>query len=396
MSRLRRRSLTLAAALCSATISLSALMAHPTISYAVSYEGTTFEIAGTYSDINAAVQEVQRQASDILGVELPLAEEVTVTPHFGQGDTTAQELPEALLMSVDGIAAGCGLYLDGSLVAAAPDRETAESAVSSLLDEVPAGQRNAHYADEPELREGYYPEADLVSGQELEAAIGSEFTIISTSTLITETLVPYTTIYDVDEDAYEEEMKPTLISRGSDGVLRSEYEITLENGVETGRVLKYLDVISEMEPEVIAIAGNPGSRYDSKGYYLWPVSGTVTSGFGKRNISGGTSNHRGLDIAAPAGTEIHAADGGVVMTSGKHDSYGNFVQIKHDNGDITLYAHMKKRLVSVGDRVAQGDVIGLVGSTGQSTGNHCHFEVRPGGGSPVDPLKYLPKEQTQY
>ena len=136
MSRLRRRSLTLAAALCSATISLSALMAHPTISYAVSYEGTTFEIAGTYSDINAAVQEVQRQASDILGVELPLAEEVTVTPHFGQGDTTAQELPEALLMSVDGIAVGCGLYLDGSLVAAAPDRETAESAVSSLLDEV--------------------------------------------------------------------------------------------------------------------------------------------------------------------------------------------------------------------------------------------------------------------
>jgi len=95
-----------------------------------------------------------------------------------------------------------------------------------------------------------------------------------------------------------------------------------------------------------------------------------------------------VDIAAAGGTDIWAAKSGVVLTSTYNSSYGNYVVISHANGESTLYAHMSKRLVSEGDKVTQGQTIGLVGTTGSSTGNHLHFEVRLNG-QRQDPLNYF-------
>ena len=115
------------------------------------------------------------------------------------------------------------------------------------------------------------------------------------------------------------------------------------------------------------------------GYY-WPLPGNykLTSAFGYRihPITGQPHSHTGIDIPAPGGTAIHAAKGGQVVTSAYHSSYGNYVVIDHGNGNSTLYAHMSSRAVSAGQIVSQGDVIGYVGSTGSSTGNHLHLEVR--------------------
>lgn len=88
-----------------------------------------------------------------------------------------------------------------------------------------------------------------------------------------------------------------------------------------------------------------------------------------------SSYHKGADICAPYGTPIYAADSGVVTTAGYHYSYGNYVIINHGNGYRTLYAHASRLNVHVGQAVSQGDVIAYVGSTGNSSGNHCHFEV---------------------
>lgn len=119
---------------------------------------------------------------------------------------------------------------------------------------------------------------------------------------------------------------------------------------------------------------NTGSGYN------WPVPGyyTLTSAFGYRihPITGEPHSHTGIDISAPGGTPIHACKGGQVVTSSYHSSYGNYVVIDHGNGNSTLYAHMSSRAVSAGQIVSQGDVIGYVGSTGSSTGNHLHLEVR--------------------
>ena len=130
------------------------------------------------------------------------------------------------------------------------------------------------------------------------------------------------------------------------------------------------------------------------GYYTWPVSSCtyITSRFGYRihPIFGTTKYHSGVDIAAGYGATICAAAGGTVSIAEKSDSYGYYCVIYHSNGTTTLYAHMNAMpCVSAGQTVSAGQLIGYVGSTGFSTGPHCHFEIRVNG-SCVDPLSYFP------
>ena len=110
--------------------------------------------------------------------------------------------------------------------------------------------------------------------------------------------------------------------------------------------------------------------------FITPTTGTITSRFGVRS----RDNHKGIDIGAPKGTPIKAAASGTVLHSGnKNDGYGNYVILSHGNGVQTYYAHCSELLVSKGQSVEQGQVIAKVGSTGISTGNHLHFEVRING-----------------
>jgi murein DD-endopeptidase MepM/ murein hydrolase activator NlpD len=124
---------------------------------------------------------------------------------------------------------------------------------------------------------------------------------------------------------------------------------------------------------------------------IWPVNGTVTSGYGYRihPILGKRILHTGIDIAAASGTSIWAADGGTVIYATWVSGYGNTVAIDHGGGISTLYAHQSSMAVSYGQKVKKGQVVGYVGSTGYSTGPHLHFEVRVNG-TPVDPMGYLP------
>lgn len=109
---------------------------------------------------------------------------------------------------------------------------------------------------------------------------------------------------------------------------------------------------------------------------ITPTTGTITSRFGVRS----RDNHKGIDIGAPKGTPIKAAASGTVVHSGnKNDGYGNYIILSHGNGVQTYYAHCSELLVSKGQSVEQGQVIAKVGSTGISTGNHLHFEVRING-----------------
>ena len=121
-----------------------------------------------------------------------------------------------------------------------------------------------------------------------------------------------------------------------------------------------------------------------------PVPGPVVSGFGTRTdpIGGGTGFHSGLDIAASSGTPIRSCRSGTVVIAGWQGGYGNAVVIDHGGGMATLYGHQSQIAVSVGEKVLAGEVIGYVGSTGNSTGPHLHFEVRISG-NPVDPTPYI-------
>jgi murein DD-endopeptidase MepM/ murein hydrolase activator NlpD len=131
-------------------------------------------------------------------------------------------------------------------------------------------------------------------------------------------------------------------------------------------------------------AGSTGTGEPSAAGFIWPVDGTVVSGFGMR----WGRIHEGIDIAAASGTPIWSAAAGTVIHAGWFGGYGNLVVVDHGNGLSTAYAHASSILVGVGQSVAQGETISLVGSTGNSSGPHLHFEVRVNG-TAVDPLLYL-------
>ncbi len=119
--------------------------------------------------------------------------------------------------------------------------------------------------------------------------------------------------------------------------------------------------------------------------FAWPVwSGNVTSGFGVRH---GTM-HDGIDIAAPAGTPVHAADAGTVVFTGRLNGYGNTVIIRHSDSYVTVYGHNSHILVSEGMAVARGQTIAAVGTSGRTTGPNLHFEVRYDNRA-YNPLSYL-------
>ena len=122
----------------------------------------------------------------------------------------------------------------------------------------------------------------------------------------------------------------------------------------------------------------------ASGGWIWPVNGTLTSGFGYR----WGRMHEGIDIAVPEGTPIRAAKAGTVVIAAYTGGYGNYTCVDHGGGLSSCYGHQSSYAVSSGDSVAQGEVIGYSGNTGSSTGPHLHFEIRVNG-TAVDPLGYL-------
>lgn len=145
------------------------------------------------------------------------------------------------------------------------------------------------------------------------------------------------------------------------------------------------------------------AKVPSESGFLWPLPGgynTISSLAGGRihPVTGKPGNHAGIDIPAPSGTNIYASKSGVVIHAAKGTgsswSYGNYVIVSHSDGTSTLYAHMSRIGCKQGQTVRQGDVIGYVGTTGRSTGNHLHFEIRVGS-TRKDPINYF-KDKTLY
>jgi len=161
-----------------------------------------------------------------------------------------------------------------------------------------------------------------------------------------------------------------------------------KNEEEYQKLVRYNEELdAQLEKLLQEIAARSQQVYVG-GKYIWPLDlkyNRISSGFTKRTFNGVTEFHKGIDIPANAGANIYAANAGTVVTATYHYSYGNYVIIDHGGGQATLYAHCSKILVKVGDKVKQGDVIAKVGTTGYSSGNHLHFEVRINGVA-VNPL----------
>ena len=179
-----------------------------------------------------------------------------------------------------------------------------------------------------------------------------------------------------------------IVTQGVKGEARIEADVTYVNGQEQQRDILSNVTVREPTTTIKAVGTKEKPKTASTGSFSWPISGRITSYFGGRYIFGRYSYHSGIDISASYGASVRAADGGTVTFAGYKGSYGNLVVITHDNGTQTYYGHNSSLLVSAGQKVSKGQTIARAGSTGRSTGTHCHFEVRVRG-SAVNPLNYL-------
>lgn len=218
---------------------------------------------------------------------------------------------------------------------------------------------------------------------------GSKINVLKAAPMITVTLdqevkaqatVPFKTV--VREDAGQVKSVKKVERAGKAGVLETTTAIQSKNGKITSSVTESSRLVQEAVDQIVVVGTKEGV---ATGSFIKPTVGRLSSPFGPR----WGRFHYGIDLANRTGTDVVAADGGVVTRVGMAGSYGNLIIIDHQNGTSTRYAHLSAYNVKVGDVVAQGQSIGKIGSTGRSTGPHLHFEVRVGGvaKNPLDFIK---------
>ncbi len=194
--------------------------------------------------------------------------------------------------------------------------------------------------------------------------------------------IEYEITYEETSSLYKGEK--TVKSAGVKGERKVVAQIVRHNGLEVNRNVLSSEVISEPKAQVVLQGTKDLPPLIGTGSFTYPTRGRLTSGFGTR----WGRMHNGIDLAAPTGTKIRAADGGVVVSAGWEGALGYCVRIDHGGNKTTVYGHCSKLLVKKGDRVYKDQHIANIGSTGRSTGPHLHFEVHVNG-VPKNPLKYL-------
>ena len=194
-----------------------------------------------------------------------------------------------------------------------------------------------------------------------------------------------------DKDVYDRQYDEMMASSAEVQRLIHAKEEEMRRAAEEAR--RQAEMEARRQSGSVEVIGDDGGGYVMQSFgggMIWPISGPITSEFGWRThpIFGSARFHSGIDIGGDYGMPIHAAASGVVIEAGWIGGYGNTIMIEHGSGIVTLYGHNESLAVGVGQQVNQGDVIAYCGSTGNSTGPHCHFEVRVGG-EPVSPWDYL-------
>ncbi|MFT9495279.1 peptidoglycan DD-metalloendopeptidase family protein [Anaerosolibacter sp.] len=194
--------------------------------------------------------------------------------------------------------------------------------------------------------------------------------------------IPYETVFEETSALYSGEKK--IQKPGEDGKKKVEVEVAKINGVVESKNILTEEIIQEPIKMIVLKGTKPRPITVASGDLSNPSRGKLSSRFGTR----WGRSHTGIDISAPKGTEIKAADGGKVTFAGTKSGYGKIVILSHGDGFETYYAHCDSIKVKVGERVAKGQVIATVGTTGRVTGSNLHFETRKNG-KPIDPLKYV-------
>lgn len=413
-----------------------------TKAYVAYVDGHEVGVVSSEEELSSIVGNVETRVASVLGQEYSYDAEITLAPTYLDAgtQTNARAVEDALFEDTGAMMDAYAISVDGQELGYAQTSQELEEMLEQVAEPYLTEQTVEHkFTQDVEIfpvelpsntefapdtlqatLSGNKEEAEYVTvergdtfnsiaedvgltGEELEQLNPDVSRLTVGDELLVKQAVPLLSVETVVTETYEESIQspveyvdnPNLYegttrlkSAGRDGVEQVEARVTQINGVETQREEVSRTVVQQATTTYMYQGTKEKPSTASTGTFAWPLRGTITSRFGYRSIFGGTSYHSGLDIAAPYGTQISAADGGTVTFVGWRGSYGQTVIITHDNGMVTYYAHCSSLLVNTGDRVYQGQAIARVGMTGTATGYHCHFEVRVNGHS-VDPEAYL-------
>ncbi len=416
-----------------------------TPAYVVTFDGTDLGIVTEPEVFERVVDRVESRASSILGYEYSLDHEVEYSFALTQkNDISSVGAFETYLFNQIGeVMKSYVLTVDGEFIGATAKKTDLDAMLAHLAEPyVTENTVEIGYVEDVDISYEYISSdsmQDLVSMEEILSAnttgqttydvIGGDTylaiaydndmsldelmalnpqasldRLMIGDVLTVKKTIPYLSIRTIDNLTYTEEIpcpveeiedpnmykgNTKVLTAGTPGEALVNANVTYINGYEEGREIVTSTTLSEPTVEVIAVGTKPRPRTMPTGTFKWPCSGRISSSFGYRSIFGSYSYHGGIDIATSYGKAITASDGGTVIWSGYKGTYGYLVIIDHGNGVLSYYGHCSKLLVSAGDKVYQGQTIARVGSTGRSTGNHCHFEIRING-TRVNPLSYLP------
>jgi len=343
--------------------------------------------------LKKAVRAAEADASSMLGERYKLEASVSsanAVLRSGERLLDERALYNALMDSVPGIGLYYVVSIGGTEVAGVKSSAAAMAAKERVLDDYRAGntlsiELDSDYA----FALKYAPTSSEMSEDELYLALKDMIArgTLSVRSLREETVteaIPYETEC-IDTDELElGEMQ--VIVEGEEGFVVRTLETQYVNGEAVASKTISNEITQNAVTEKIELGTyEPGTP---TGSFIWPTQGVLTSHFGYRSVAVGSSFHKGIDIGTSTGTPIIAADGGTVVYADWLSGYGKLVEIAHDNGFTTRYAHCSALAVSVGEKVDQGELIAYVGNTGVSSGSHLHFEVRING-EPYNPLNYL-------
>ena len=413
----------------------------------VSYDGTVLGSVASRAAAEKACTDLERITTRALGASYSIDQDLL---HYEAGWMKRQDLVEGetleenLSDEIGLVTAAYSLYVGGERIGSTPYR----GALDELLAQLKASVTNEDtisvtFAEEVEIKEEYVPTEDimnlghlaellystkmeevtyevkkgdtwseiaekhgLTSKELLALNPGYNINKLSIGEILTlSAAVPYLTMTVVQQERYVQDLQYDIVytddssmyrgdtkitSAGSYGKADVVASVTYVNGEEVERTVLSSVTLREPVTEQQLRGTKERPSWYPTGTFRWPCTGRVTSTFGGRRSPGGigSTNHKGIDIANRKGTPIYAADGGTVTYAGWMSGYGYLVRIDHHNGYVTYYGHNSSLLVSSGQHVYKGQQIAKMGSTGNSTGNHCHFEVRLNG-VPKNPLNYI-------
>lgn len=419
---------------------------------AVECNGKELGIISAEADFEAAERDAQQRIAfsrEGGSVDLSAKYSLRIISDSDRFMTASQLADEMLAASDEEFAEAYGIYIDGDFVGAVEDKdEVAAALADNLLNyEVDGIVRDISYVNKIEYTQGIYLRSSFMEQKEAIDMLTStkkqkhayfaqegdtvvsvvqkygmqvdEFEEMNPSAAMgikagqllnvvkTERYLPIQYVREIESHAFLDyetvEIETSslnvgvrsVLTKGERGEKISKIEITYVDNIEGSRKVLSSKVLKNPVMETIGIGtysampDNPDTVYfgtplTGTGQMGWPLDGGwVSDSF----IS--DRNHKGLDIAAPEGTEIYAAEEGLVVSAGWNSGgYGNVVMIEHPNGYATVYAHMIMTYATEGEYVSKGQLIGFVGNTGNSFGDHCHFEVRYQGIC-LDPASFL-------